>query len=63
MTHVGESPRITRERRTVRLMVELYCRDQHHGGEVLCDQCDAELAFDAVDGGTRRELLLVLGAQ
>ena len=39
MTHVGESPRITRERRTVRLMVELYCRDQHHGGDLLCDQC------------------------
>jgi hypothetical protein len=31
--------------------------------EVLCDQCDAELRFDDLDEGTRRELLLVIGAQ
>jgi uncharacterized protein (DUF983 family) len=31
--------------------------------EVLCDQCDAELVFDEVDEGTRREVLLVVGAQ
>jgi hypothetical protein len=31
--------------------------------EVLCDQCDAELTFDDLDDGTRREVLLALGAQ
>lgn len=38
----NESPRLIRERRTVRLMVELYCR-HHHGGTELCSDC-AELA-------------------
>jgi hypothetical protein len=31
--------------------------------EVLCDQCDAELSFEELDEGTRREVLLALGAQ
>jgi hypothetical protein len=31
--------------------------------EVLCDQCDAELSFEDLDEGTRREVLLALGAQ
>jgi hypothetical protein len=31
--------------------------------EVLCDQCDAELAFEDLDDETRREVLLALGAQ
>ena len=30
--------------------------------EVLCDQCDAELNFDELHEGTRREILLALGA-
>ena len=39
---VNESKRLRRERRTVRLMVEMYCAD-HHGGDGLCQEC-AELA-------------------
>lgn len=31
--------------------------------ELLCDQCETELALDQVDDATRRELLLALGAQ
>ena len=31
--------------------------------EVLCDQCDAELNFEELGDGTRREVLQALGAQ
>ena len=34
-----EKPRITRERRTVRCMVEIYCRDHHARRGGLCPQC------------------------
>jgi len=40
-----EKPRITRERRTVRYMVEIYCRDQHHGRGGLCEQCDGLFTY------------------
>lgn len=39
---VGDSRRLQRERRTVRLMVGMYCAD-NHGGNGLCKGC-AELA-------------------
>jgi hypothetical protein len=31
--------------------------------EVLCDECDSSLDLDALDEGTRRELLVTLGAR
>jgi hypothetical protein len=31
--------------------------------EVLCDECDATVDLDAVDDGSRRELLESLGAR
>jgi hypothetical protein len=31
--------------------------------EVLCDQCEAELALDRIDDATRREIFMALGAQ
>ena len=37
-----ESARIRRERKTVRVMIAMYCRS-HHGEEGLCDAC-ADLA-------------------
>ena len=33
--------RLAREARTVRLMLELHCRDHHGPGPVLCAECDA----------------------
>jgi hypothetical protein len=32
-------PRMACESRTVRLMLELYCRDHHHPTSELCDDC------------------------
>jgi hypothetical protein len=32
-------PRMERERKTVELMIVLYCREQHHSGQQLCDEC------------------------
>jgi hypothetical protein len=32
-------PRMKRERKTVEAMIALYCREQHHSGEQLCDEC------------------------
>ncbi len=31
--------------------------------EVLCDQCETELAVDRIDDATRREIFMALGAQ
>lgn len=31
--------RLQRERRTIRIMIEIYCRDHHHPAEVLCADC------------------------
>lgn len=31
--------------------------------EVLCDECESELNFEAADEGLRREVLLTLGAR
>ena len=32
-------PRMERERKTVELMIALYCRELHHNKEQLCDEC------------------------
>lgn len=31
--------------------------------ELLCDECDSSLDLDALDEGTRRDLLVTLGAR
>ena len=36
---VLEKPRISRERRTVRHMMEIYCRDHHSNRGELCERC------------------------
>ena len=33
------SNRLEREKTTVQLMVELYCKDHHHIANVLCSEC------------------------
>jgi hypothetical protein len=45
-----DSQRIAREMKTVRVMIEMYCRDRH-GGEDLCTSCRAlwEYAQQRVD--------------
>jgi hypothetical protein len=40
-----EKPRIGRERRTVRHMVEIYCRDHHRSKGELCAQCDVLFTY------------------
>ncbi|MFA5354136.1 MAG: nitrous oxide-stimulated promoter family protein [Thermodesulfovibrionales bacterium] len=37
--------RIGRERRTVELMIRLYCRDHHRPSDGLCPECDALFAY------------------
>jgi len=32
-------PRMERERKTVDLMISLYCREQHNAKEQLCEEC------------------------
>jgi hypothetical protein len=39
-----EPARLRRERRTVRAMIEIYCR-HHHGGDALCDACTELAAY------------------
>ncbi len=34
-------PRIQREQKTIDLMIELYCHDQHKNQNELCDDCQA----------------------
>ncbi len=36
-----DSPRLTRERRTVEMMVAMYCRDHHGNVGKLCAECAA----------------------
>jgi len=38
-------PRIARERKTIEAMVRLYCRDHHHSGGRLCNECQALLDY------------------
>ncbi len=40
-----ENPRVVRERRTVRHMVEIYCRGHHQGSATLCEQCDGLYSY------------------
>lgn len=38
--------RIERERKTIKVLVRLYCKDHHRGdGRVLCDACDTFLQY------------------
>ena len=37
--------RLERERRTIRVMIELYCRDHHHPTDDLCADCAQLLVY------------------
>ncbi|NJD20732.1 MAG: nitrous oxide-stimulated promoter family protein [Gemmatimonadetes bacterium] len=37
--------RVGRERRTMKVMIALYCRDHHHPARGLCDECAALGAY------------------
>jgi len=43
--------RIEQEKKTVRQMIEIYCKRQQHTKDGLCDECSALLdyAFDRLD--------------
>jgi len=45
MTAIPDNPRIARERRTARLMVETYCRDNHHHDGGLCETCSGLVSY------------------
>ena len=38
---IKEHPRMTRERRTVETMLELYCHEEHSSNGSLCPECEA----------------------
>jgi hypothetical protein len=38
---LGRKGRIEREKKTVKAMIRIYCRDHHAGGGELCDECAA----------------------
>ena len=40
------TPRLLRELRTLEAMTAIFCRDRH-GGEVLCESCEALMAYAA----------------
>jgi hypothetical protein len=37
----GNHPRITRERKTVEAMIDIYCQERHSTGNGLCQECKA----------------------
>ena len=41
----ADRPRITREKRTIEAMVQLYCSDHHPGADGLCAECEKLLAY------------------
>ena len=38
-------PRMTRERRTVAVMIALYCRDHHRSEDTLCPECSELMGY------------------
>jgi hypothetical protein len=46
MLNSTESPRLARERQTVRRMLEIFCRDQHaQQHAALCEECDGLYSY------------------
>jgi hypothetical protein len=37
--------RLNRERHTIQVMIEIYCRSHHHPAETLCPECQGLLAY------------------
>lgn len=37
--------RFTREKKTLKAMIGIYCREHHRGGEELCADCSALIAY------------------
>ena len=40
-----DGPRLTEERKTIRCMIEIYCRGEHHGRGSLCPECGGLLDY------------------
>jgi hypothetical protein len=41
----GQQDRLERERHTIQLMIEIYCRGQHHPAGALCAECQQLSAY------------------
>jgi len=41
---MNESGRIRREKKTIDVMIRMYCRT-HHGAPILCDECSGLLSY------------------
>lgn len=44
-TMPSHHPRMTRELRTIKAMIHMYCRDQHENKRALCAECKELLEF------------------
>jgi hypothetical protein len=40
-----QHPRITREKRTINAMVQLYCKDHHNSVDKLCQECNDFMVY------------------
>ena len=45
MSIVTKSPRIAREKQTIRAMARIYCEDHHGMTEALCSECNVLLDY------------------
>jgi predicted amidophosphoribosyltransferase len=41
----SQQGRLSRERHTIQVMIEIYCHGHHHGGENLCSVCQSLFAY------------------
>jgi len=41
----NDHPRMARERKTIKAMVHIYCRDQHNSEKELCAECNELLDY------------------
>jgi len=44
-TAPAESPRVGREKRTIRAMIEIYCRGHHEAAGALCPECQGLVVY------------------
>lgn len=41
----SENRKLCRERKTVKVMIGIYCRDNHEPADGLCDECDSLMSY------------------
>jgi len=45
MTNIKDSEFLRREKKTIRLMMDIYCRKNHQGQNSLSEECSSLLGF------------------